>query len=320
MHYHFSLPAWQEEYFSTNNLTGTTDVFFENSIQESDLSLIRDCEIISVFVHDVVDQKIIDSLPNLKLIVTRSTGFDHIDTKYAKSKNIPVCNVPAYGSDTVAEFAFALLLAITRHIPQITHRSKDLNFKYLDLQGSDLNGKTIGVLGSGKIGRNMIQMAKGFDLKIVVYDIFQDENLAKTYDFEYLPLDEVLSQSDILSVHLPYTKETENLFSRENLSKIKPGCIFLNVARGNLISNENLAWALQEGIFSACGLDTIEDEHKLFEGNATELQLEILKDPRVIFSPHCAYYTKEALQRIIDTSVKDIQEFLGGNVLNQVNL
>jgi len=314
---HFSIPTWQSDYIKAR--LSDDNIFYTQNIAEVNLDEIQEAEIISVFVHDMVTAEIINRLPNLKLIVARSTGFDNIDIEYAKSKNIAVCNVPAYGSDTVAEFAFALLLALVRHIPAIIDRSKDLNFKYLDLQGTDLSGKTIGVLGSGKIGRNMIQMAKGFDLKIVVYDIFQDENLAKTYDFVYLPLDDVLQQSDILSLHLPLTKETEDLFSRENLSKIKKGCIFLNVARGNLISNQNLAWALREGIFSACGLDTIEDENKLFEGNATELQLEILNNPKVIFSPHCAYYTKEAMHRILDTSIADIEGFLGGNMINCVN-
>lgn len=314
---HFSVPTWQSDYIKAKS--SDDNIFFTQNIAEVKLEEIQNVEIISVFVHDIVNSEIIDRFSNLKLIVARSTGFDNIDIKYAKSKNIVVSNVPAYGSETVAEFAFALLLAAVRHTYNIIDRSKVLDFHYSDLQGSDLNGKTIGVLGSGKIGRNIIQIAKGFNLKVVVYDIFQDGNLAKTYDFEYLSLDEVLRKSDILSLHLPLTKETENLFSLENLSKIKKGCIFLNVARGNLISNQNLAWALREGVFSACGLDTIEDENKLFEGNATDLQLEILQSPKVIFSPHCAYYTKEALQRILDTSMANIQGFLNENIINRVN-
>ena len=314
---HFSVPTWQSDYMKAK-LSGDS-IFYTQNITEAKLEELQNVEIISVFVHDIVTAKIIDQLPDLKLIIARSTGFDNIDIKHAKSKNIVVCNVPAYGSETVAEFAFALLLAAMRHIPQITDRGKVLDFQYDDLLGADLNGKTIGILGSGKIGRSMIQMAKGFNLKVVVYDVFQDENLAKNHDFKYLPLDEVLEQSDILSLHLPLTKETENLFNLENLSKIKKGCVFLNVARGNLISNQNLAYALREGIFSACGLDTIEDENKLFQGNATDLQLEILQNPKVIFTPHCAYYTKEALQRILNMSIANIDGFLSGNIVNRVD-
>jgi len=316
MHYHFSLPIWQQDYLKTK--LNSQNIYFLENISEIDTTKLQDASVISVFVHDQVTKEIIDTLTDLKLIVTRSTGFDHIDIEYAKSKNIAVCNVPAYGSDTVAEFAFALLLSITRHIPEIIDRSKSFDFKYLDLQGKDLNGKTLGVFGSGKIGRNMIQMAKGFDLKVIVYDIFKDENLAKLYDFKYVSLDEILANSDILSLHLPFTKETEHLFSRENLNKIKKGCILINVARGNLISNENLAWALENGIFSACGLDTIEDEEMLFTGQPTELQKQILTNPKVIFSPHCAYYTKEALQRILDTSVSNIEAYLKGEAHNKV--
>jgi len=314
------MPDWQQtllESLKTKPQQGQK--FFEAGLSLDIVSQIQDCRILTVFVHDKVSAEIIAQLPNLKLIITRSTGFDHIDLKASKTRNIVVENVPNYGSETVAEFAFALLLALTRHVPTISTRSNDFDFNYSDLQGLDLNGKTIGILGSGKIGRNMIQIAKGFDLKVVVFDIFPDRDLAKSLDFEYCDLDQVLENADILSLHLPFTPETKVLFSRQNLSKVKTGCIFINVARGNLITNQNLAWALKTGVFSACGLDTIEDEEKLFLGQATDLQRDILNNPKVIFSPHCAYFTTEALERILTTTTQNIVDFESGKIGNQVN-
>ncbi len=321
MIYHFSLPLWQHTLLENPTQLNriVNQKFFEQGLNLDILSQIQDCEILTVFVFDKVTSQIMEQLPNLKLIVTRSTGFDHIDLEAARARNIVVKNVPNYGSETVAEFAFGLLLSAVRHIPAIANCSRNFDFDYSRLQGLDLNGKVIGIFGSGKIGRNMIQIAKGFDMKVLVYDIFQDQNLAQTLGFEYCELDQVLSEADILSLHLPFSIETKNLLSRENLIKIKKACVFINVARGNLITNENLVWALDQGVFSACGLDTLEDEEKLFLGEATNLQRKILENPNVIFSPHCAYYTQEAVLRILETTTQNIKDFENGKNTNQVS-
>ena len=316
MIYHFSIPEWQQNHLK--NALDTTSSFFTQNIQEIDLSLIQDAEIISVFIQDDVSAQIISKLPKLKLIVTRSTGFDHIDLEEAKKRNILVENVPGYGSNTVAEHGFALLLALTKNTSKINVRTKNLNFEYMDCLGLDLHNKTIGVMGSGRIGKNMIQIAKGFDMNVLVYDIFKDEFLAESLNFKYVELDYLIQNSDIISLHLPLLPETKHILNQEKLKLAKSGSYLINVSRGELIANQDLAWALDQGIFAGVALDTLDGEKDMFKNGATELQAKILKDERVIYTPHSAYYTKEALQRILDQTAQNILNFKKGTESNVV--
>jgi D-lactate dehydrogenase len=166
---HFGVKPWEIEYFKNNLDPSEEQQFFANDDVHVSLAL-------TVFIHSNVTAEVIDNLPNLKLILTRSTGFDHIDTEYAKQRNILVCNVPGYGSNTVAEHTFALLLAFSKQIFNQAYRSRDLNFHFEDNLGFDLNGKTIGVIGAGKIGKNTMQIARGFDMKPIAFDIYKEKN------------------------------------------------------------------------------------------------------------------------------------------------
>ena len=255
-------------------LLPNNEVFcFEEKLNEENIDKAKDADVVSVFINSKLDKNIIDNLNNLKFIATRSTGFDHIDYKYAESKEIKVSNVPAYGSYTVAEFAFALLLNLSRKIYDAYNNLKEgADFNISSLQGFDLHGKVIGVIGTGKIGKNVIKIAKGFNMKVVAYDLYSDLDFAKENDFEYKDLDEVFSSSDIITLHAPYTKENYHFINKESITKMKKGVYIINTARGELIDTDALIWGLEEKIIAGAGLDVLEGERELKE------EFEILSD------------------------------------------
>ena len=307
----------------------------EEKLTEENVGLYKEVEIISVFINSGINKKIIDSLPNLKFITTRSTGFDHIDYKYAENKGIKVSNVPAYGSYPVAEFTFALLLTLSRKIyDAYNHLREGADFSIFSLQGFNLHGKTIGVIGTGRIGKNVVKIAKSFNMKVIAYDIYPDLIFAKENNFEYKSLYEVVSQSDILSLHVPYSKENYHLINKENISKMKRGVYLINTARGELIDTQALIWGLKEGIIAGAGLDVLEGERELkeeFEILSSFSKAEKIKDyrtlledhmlidmPNVIVTPHIAFYSKEAGEEIIKITEENIKGFIAGKFQNLI--
>src|SRR3989344_3847445 len=307
----------------------------EEKLTEENVGLYKEVEIISVFINSGINKKIIDSLPNLKFITTRSTGFDHIDYKYAENKGIKVSNVPAYGSYPVAEFTFALLLTLSRKIyDAYNHLREGVDFSIFSLQGFNLHGKTIGIIGTGRIGKNVVKIAKSFNMKVIAYDIYPDLIFAKENNFEYKSLYEVVSQSDILSLHVPYSKENYHLINKENISKMKRGVYLINTARGELIDTQALIWGLKEGIIGGAGLDVLEGERELkdeieilsspasgrhIEDYKTLLEDRLLIDmPNVTITPHIAFYTREAVAEILKTTILNIKGFLSNSMINLV--
>lgn len=314
-------------------------VFSEEKLDKDNLSAGKDAEIISVFVGSKVDKEVIDAFPNLKLITTRSTGFDHIDSKYAAGKGIKTAYVPGYGDNTVAEYAFGLILTLSRKIYEAYDRIRETGSFSLDgLRGFDLKGKTIGIVGTGRIGQHMIKMAKGFDMNVIAFDAFPKKELEEQLGFKYVSFDDLLGQADIISLHVPYIKSngesgkekggqiipTHHLINLQNINKIKKGAILINTARGPIVETEALVKALNEGILGGAGLDVLEEEGAiqdektlLLHGHPEEhnlktvLENHVLIDmPNVIITPHNAFNTKEALQRILDTDIKNIQSFI----------
>jgi D-lactate dehydrogenase len=301
------------------NLSATDSVFIPEKLNSDNAAQFTDAEIISTFIHSRVDQKTIDSLPNLKFIETRSTGFNHIDTTYAATKNITVSNVPAYGSRTVAEFTFALMLGLTRKTFTAFQQVKNnKNFNLEGLEGSNLQGKTLGIIGTGRIGLNVAQIAKGFDMNILAFDAFPNTAKATEIGFEYKSLDEVLAESDIVTLHTPYNKDTHHLINSDNIRKFKKGSILINTARGEITETEALLTALNEGILSAIGTDVVENENQVFAGQPGP-SLDLITHPQVAYTPHLAFFTKEAKQEVIQTSVENISNFLTGEPKNKVN-
>ncbi|QQS44198.1 hydroxyacid dehydrogenase [Candidatus Roizmanbacteria bacterium] len=208
----------------------------------------QDAQIVSSFIYSDLSKRVLEQLPQLECIATRSTGYDHIDLAYCKEHNITVCNVPEYGSNTVAEHTFALILNLTRKIYASVNQAKQLNFDHTQIRGIDVFGKTIGIIGLGKIGINVLRIAHGLKMKTLVYNRSQDPELQQRYGFEYVDIATLLSQSDIVTLHLPLVPETKHLINLDNIKTMKKGSYIINTARGGLIQTEALVQGLNEGI------------------------------------------------------------------------
>lgn len=330
------LEPWEKEYINTK--TKLPELGLEVEYQEKDLDIDNipadtGVEALSVFVNAHVTREVLEKFPNLKFIVTRSTGYDHIDLTACAEKGIIVTNVPSYGEDTVAEYAFALMLSLSRKIFTGVDQIKETgSFSTANLRGFDLQGKTLGVLGTGKIGKNAIRMAKGFEMKVVAFDAFPNADYAKEAGFEYKNLDEVLAESDVVTIHVPYMPETHHLINKNNIGKIKKGAILINTSRGPVIETEALVEALKSGQLAGAGLDVIEEEGVLrdemsflYSTDKTEHNIKtvianhILIDmPNVLITPHNAFNTWEALQRILNTTIDNIASYKDGQIVNVV--
>lgn len=326
----YELEKWEEDHIK-ETLQGHELVFTEDKLDEK--NLVSDADVLAVFIYDKIDKAVLNKMPNLKFIATMSTGFDHIDLKGAKEKSVLVSNVPSYGENTVAEHAFALILSISRKIPDSTERTKEGDFSLEGLRGFDLSGKTIGIIGTGKIGKHVIRMAKGFEMNIIAYDPYPDQNFADQMGCKYVDLETLLSTSDIISLHAPLTDSTHHMINMDNIKKLKKGAVIVNTARGGLIDTDALIWGLKEKVISGIGLDVLEDEQFIREEKellSTEflkcndmriiLQEHMLIDQdNVIVTPHNAFNSREALTRILETTIENIQKFLEGNAINILN-
>jgi D-lactate dehydrogenase len=300
-------------------LKGHTLVFVDELLSESTISKAKDAEIIGLMLSEVTEERLA-KMPKLRCIVTFSTGFNHIDLKACANRNIVVCNVPAYGDRTVAEHAIGLMLMVSRRIFDSIKQTRSGSFEWApELIGADLNGKTLGVVGTGKIGRNVAHIAgEGLGMKVVAYDVIKNEDWAKECGIQYVPFDKLLAESDIMSFHVPLTKETTHMINTKNLNKIKKGAILINTARGAIVETAAIIEGLNKGIFSGAGLDVLEEECELREGRIPKACSLLLSHPRAYITPHSAFYSKEALQRILDTSVENINAFLKGKPANTV--
>lgn len=312
----FEINDIEKERFS-KNLTGHTLRFFEDTMQNVDKSDYADSDVISVFIHSKVDKPCIDACKNLKLIATRSTGMDHIDTEYANSQNIQVKNVALYGENTVAEHTFALMLALSRKIHESYVNTANGKFSTTGLMGFDLKDKTIGIIGGGRIGLHVARMARSFGMHVRVFDIHQDSFMAELINFKYVTLDELFKISDIISLHVPLNSHTYHMINKESIEKMKDGVLIINTARGGLINNTDLIEGLEKGKIYGAGLDVLEGEEFLFEENIANSPIEnaakiiveskiLSEKPNVVITPHNAFNSIEAVHRIIDTTIENI--------------
>ncbi|MGM0440772.1 MAG: hydroxyacid dehydrogenase [Chlamydiota bacterium] len=297
--------------------------FFKEPLTAKNVEQASDADVVSVFIYSEIGREVIDKIPNLQLIATRSTGYDHIDTTYCFEKNIEVTTVPFYGENTVAEHTFALILSISRNVHKSYMRTLKGNYSIEGLTGFDLKGKTIGIVGAGHIGLNVAKMAKGFSMNVLVHDRQSQAFLAEVLGFEEVSFEDLLERSDIISLHVPYNKATHHMINNESIQKVKKGAIIINTARGGLIDTEALWWALKHKKISGAGLDVIEGEELIQEENqllhepeAAEKLKTIVRDQwifkmdNVVFTPHNAFNSQEAIQRIQDTTIKNIKEYL----------
>jgi len=323
---------WERDYL-IKKLPDVEIVFLDGTLQDHADIKDDEAEVLSVFVKSKVGAKEMDQFPNLKFIATRSTGFDHIDLTEAGKRGIVVSNVPFYGANTVAEQAFALLLNLSRRVYESYRRVlEEGSFSPEGLRGFDLKGKTIGVIGTGHIGAHMIKMAHGFDMKIIAFDVKKNEELEKEFGVRYVEFDELLAQSDIITLHAPYNTHTHHMINTDNIDKIKKGAYLINTARGGLIETKALITALEKGILAGAGLDVLEEEEYMLDDTAliTEphpnpeslcvvLANQYLIDhPGVLITPHNAFNTKGALERILDTTAENIRSFIKDEPVNIV--
>jgi D-lactate dehydrogenase len=330
----FQASGWERAHIE-EALKGTDIAadFFDHELDGAHLPSSCDYEIVSVFVGSRVDKAVIDSFPSLKLITTRSTGFDHVDCAYAASKGIALGYVPSYGENTVAEFTMGLMLTLSRKLYKGIDRIKETSeFTCEGLEGFDLKGKTLGIIGTGRIGQHVIRMAQGFGMRIAAYDPYPREDLAQQLGFSYVPLDELLASSDIVSLHVPYMPATHHMINKEALAKVKKGAYLINTARGPLVETEALLAALQDGTLAGAALDVLEEEGAIkdemgylmrAEGSQpadfkTVLEDHVLMDlPNVVITPHNAFNTREAKIRILETDLANIRAFCEKGVVQE---
>lgn len=324
----FEIEAWEEEML--HSLCCSPDcTMVKTPLNIDNVASYAAAEIISCFIYSDLSRPVLEHLKNLKLITTRSTGFDHIDLNYCNKNGIAVANVPAYGEHTVAEHVFALLLSLNRHIPQAVNQTRSGDFSLHNLRGFDLYGRTIGIIGTGVIGLHAARIAKGFGMNVLAYDVHPRADT----DLSYVSLEELLGKSDIISLHVPGTAETHHMISDKEFSAVKDGVVIINTARGTVIDVKALLRALQSGKVSAAGLDVlpeepaIREEAELLRASFTQqhdletllVDHALLHHKNVIVTPHSAFYTKDAIEKILRTTGENIVSFTAGRPQNIVN-
>ncbi len=322
---------WEEEFLMARCPPDWRARFYPEETDRIDVGVIEDAELLSVFIYSDLDAALLGRLKKLKLVATRSTGYDHVDTEFCRERGIVVSHVPSYGANTVAEHAFALILSLSRKIYQARSRTLQGDFSFRGLQGFDLMGKTLGVIGTGQIGRHVIRIAKGFQMQVVAYDPYPDPDLSTLLGFEYTSLASLLKRSDVISLHCPLTPASTHLIGRWAIEMMKPGVLLINTARGALIDTDALLWALEEKIVGGAGLDVLEEEEAIreerellsrrFDENKLRAAVRhhvLLKRDDVLITPHIAFNSREAVERILTTTLENIDGFLRGTPRNRV--
>jgi len=328
----FEIKDWEIAYLETRLSERFSLAFYAEKLDPERNESWRGAWGISPFIYSRVDRKVIESAPALKVVATRSTGFDHIDLEATKERGVTVCNVPSYGENTVAEHTFGLILSVTRNIHKAHIKVVSRDFSLEGLEGRDIAGKTLGVIGTGRIGLHVVKIARGFGMRVLAYDIRREPLLAEVLGFTYVPLEQLLAESDIVSLHVPYNKQTHHMINAETLAKMKRGAILINTARGGLVDTNALLDALDKGHLSGAGLDVLEGEQLLREEQQVlakndlphETLRTLLEDtilirrPDVVVTPHIGFYSREAQQRILDTTVENLVRFADGEPINVV--
>lgn len=290
--------------------------YYETRLNRQTANLTKGHNVVCAFVNDSIDEKTIDELyeNGVRLIALRCAGFNNVDFKAAHGK-IHIVRVPAYSPHAVAEYAMALLMTLNRKIHKAYSRTRDGNFSINGLLGFDMYGKTAGVIGTGKIGRCMIDICLGFGMNVVAYDPFPDEEYAAEKGIEMVSLNELYRNSDVISLHCPLTPETQHIINSHSINLMRQGVTIINTSRGKLIHTDSLINGLKSGKISGAGLDVYEEESDyFFEDLSTELIADdtlarLMTFPNVLVTSHQGFFTQEALENIALTTLNNIQEF-----------
>lgn len=330
--------------------------FFAASLGDHELAFLdelsevpSDTELLSIFINSEISASFLAIHPALKLIATRSAAIDHLDLEACRHHGVLVSTVPTFGETTVAEHTFALILALSRRLREAMLKPKRGKFTYEAARGFDLAGKTLGIVGMGQIGERVATLAKAFQMHVLAYDVEARPELARSLQFSFVSLDELLASSHILTLHAPLLPATHHLLNRAAFAKCRPGVIVINTARGRLIDTDALREALESGQVSGAGLDVLEDERVMrqpvagiiaaeivehlqsdapVEGarepdrvrNLHDLMLSdaLLARPNVVFTPHTAFNSIEAVERLLQGTLENIQAFAAGRPQNIV--
>ncbi|MFC3881782.1 2-hydroxyacid dehydrogenase [Algoriphagus namhaensis] len=321
-------PYEQKSFEAQLDGSGHDFTFFEAKLDLDTAPLAKGFDAICSFVNDHLDQAILEKLNGFGInkVVLRCAGFNQIDLEAAKVLDFTICRVPAYSPEAVAEHSFALLLTLSRKTHKAFNRVRDNNFSLVGLTGFNIHQKTIGVIGTGAIGKAFIRIAMGFGCRILAYDLYPDQKM-KDLGVSYLPLEDVLNQSDILSLHCPLTEDSFHMINKKALQKMKAGVTIINTSRGALINTKDAISGLKKGKIGFLGIDVYEQEENLFFQNLSE---EILQDeqiarlmtfPNVLITGHQAFLTHEALSEIARVTLLNLDQIEAGMELdNQVKL
>ncbi|WP_127717329.1 2-hydroxyacid dehydrogenase [Halobacteriovorax sp. HLS] len=324
----FQTHKYEKDYFyelaKKNNIEIT---FLEPRLNSQTAILAKDHDAVCSFVNDKIDKETLDILNsiNIKLIALRSAGFNHVDIEYASSLNIPIVRVPYYSPSAIAEHTACLLLSLNRKVHKAHMRVQSLNFSLDGLVGFDLEGKTVGVIGTGAIGTKFVKIMNGFGCKVLAFDLNKSKELENYC--QYVELEELVKSSDIISLHIPLSKDTHHLLDHDMLEKTKKGVILLNTSRGALIDTKALIEGLKSSHIGGAGLDVYEEEDSIFFQDLSDQILQddvlarLLSFPNVLTTSHQAFLTKEALFQIAQTTIDNIVNYIGhGKLSNQVKL
>lgn len=317
-----SKPYDIESFDSMNKNYNFNIKYFKNHLNEDTVSLTKGFDVVCVFVNDHLSKQIIDTLKenNIKLIALRCAGYNNVDLT-AAYKKVHVVRVPAYSPYAVAEHAASLILTLNRKTHKAYYRTRDNNFNINGLLGFDMHGKTAGIIGTGKIGKILINILKGFGMHVLAADNYPDKVFAKEKNIKYVELEELYEKSDIISLHCPLTKETYHMIDEQSIKKMKPGVMIINSSRGQLIDTKALIDGLKSKKIGSAGLDVYEEESEYF---FEDLSGEIVDDDvlarlltfnNVLITSHQAFFTKEALENISTTTFNNIKDYFSNKEL-----
>ncbi len=319
----FDAKSYDRESFNELNKDYGFDIrYFRYHLTNDNVILAQGFDVVVIFVNDIINVEIISKLAGfgIKLIALRCAGFNNVDLKAALNK-IKVVRVPAYSPNAIAEHTITLMLALNRKIHRAYFRTRDSNFTLDGLLGFDMYHKTAGIIGTGRIGKALIKILHGFEMNVLAYDKYEDEEYASQLDYKYVGLDELFSKSDIISLNCPLTKETEYIINKKNIEKMKSGVMIINTGRGKLIKTYDLIQGLKSGKIMAAGLDVYEEESEYFFEDLSnriltdDILARLLSFNNVIITSHQGFFTKEAMHNIAQTTMQNIKDFVDGKEL-----
>jgi len=317
----FSTMSYDKDYLNRFNEGVNELVFFEAPLNINTANLTQGFKAVCVFVNDKLDEATINAIAGngVKLIVLRCAGFNNVTLDTAKKNNISVMRVPAYSPYAVAEHAVALMLTLARKTHKAYNRVRESNFSLERLNGFNIHGKTIGVIGTGRIGVAFCRIMLGFGARVIAYDVVESPELINA-GVTYTTLDEITMQSDIISLHCPLTPETKYLINKDSISKMKTGVMLINTSRGGLINTKDVLVGLKQGKIGYLGIDVYEQEEKLFFFDLSESIVEddliarLISFPNVLITAHQGFFTNEALEQIASTTIGNILAFENGKL------